>query len=119
MLYLLPIVLGAFLLFQVQPLIARLLLPYVGGGASVWTACMLFFQLLLLVGYAYAHGVSRLKLRQQLLLHCGILALSLLALPIGLAENFSPQSDAPLRQLVMALLLSVGAPYAVLSATGP
>ncbi|MBU1437744.1 MAG: hypothetical protein KKF79_10290, partial [Gammaproteobacteria bacterium] len=79
MLYLLPIVLGAFLLFQVQPLIARLLLPYFGGGASVWTACMLFFQLLLLVGYAYAHGVSRLKLRQQLLLHCGILALSLLA----------------------------------------
>ncbi len=119
MLYLLPVILGAFLLFQVQPLIARLLLPFFGGGASVWTACMLFFQVLLLAGYAYAHGLSKLALRQQLQLHTAILLLSLLALPIGLTEGFSPQAEAPLLQLVVALFLSVGVPYAVLSATGP
>lgn len=119
MLYLLPVILGAFLLFQVQPLIARLLLPLFGGGASVWTACMLFFQVVLLAGYAYAHGLSQLALRRQLQLHCGMLLLSLFALPIGLAADFSPQASAPLLQLVVALSLSVGVPYAVLSATGP
>jgi len=119
MLYLLPVILGAFLLFQVQPLIARLLLPLFGGGASVWTACMLFFQVLLLAGYAYAHGVSRLALRRQLQVHSALLGLSVLTLPIGLGEGFLPQAETPLVQLVLALSVSVGVPYAVLSATGP
>ena len=119
MLYLMPVVLGAFLLFQVQPLIARMLLPSFGGGASVWTACMLFFQVLLLAGYAYAHGLSRMSLRRQFMFHSVVLALSLWALPIGLAEDFMPEPQSPLRQLVVALLLSVGMPYAVLAATGP
>lgn len=119
MLYLLPVILGAFLLFQVQPLIARMLLPAFGGGASVWTACMLFFQVLLLAGYAYAHGLSRVPLNRQLQLHCGVLLLSVLALPIGLAEDFVAEPQAPLLQLVVALFLSVGIPYTVLSATGP
>jgi len=119
MLYLLPVVLGAFLLFQVQPLIARQLLPYFGGGAAIWTACMLFFQVLLLAGYAYAHGLSKLRLRHQLQSHCFVLLLSAVALPIGLPAGFTPSASTPLLQLVSALAMSVGIPYLLLATTGP
>ena len=78
MLYLLPVIVGAFLLFQVQPLIARLLLPLFGGGASVWTACMLFFQTLLLGGYSYAHLLGRyLAPLQQRKVHSLLLVVAL------------------------------------------
>src|SRR5688500_18035567 len=74
---------GAFLLFQVQPLIGKYILPWFGGGPGVWTTCLLFFQTLLLGGYAYAHFSStRLKPRQQVILHLVLLALSLMLLPI-------------------------------------
>src|SRR5437879_6928538 len=76
----LTIFVSALLLFQVQPLIAKLILPWFGGSAAVWTSCMLFFQLVLLGGFAYAHWVSR-RARQQMI-HIALLALSLLALPI-------------------------------------
>src|SRR5450755_3286276 len=72
------ILLSAFLLFQVQPLIAKLILPWFGGSAAVWTTCMLFFQIALLLGYLYAHVTSRtLAPRSQAWLHVGLLALSL------------------------------------------
>ena len=74
---------GAFLLFQVQPLVGKYILPWFGGGPGVWTTCMLFFQLLLLGGYAYAHAVSRyLKPRTQAILHVVLLAAALASLPI-------------------------------------
>ena len=77
------IFLSSFLLFQVQPIIARYILPWFGGSPAVWTACMLFFQLTLLAGYAYAHLISaRLAPRRQYLLHIALLLLSLAALPI-------------------------------------
>src|ERR1700756_431658 len=65
----LTILLGAFLLFQVQPLIAKLILPWFGGSAAVWTSCMLFFQIALLGGYAYAHWVNGLTGRKQAFVH--------------------------------------------------
>src|SRR5271156_4489965 len=67
------IVLSAFLLFQVQPLIAKLILPWFGGSAAVWTSCMLFFQLALLGGYAYAHWISRQSGERQTFFHLGLL----------------------------------------------
>src|ERR1700739_815254 len=75
------ILLSAFLLFQVQPLIAKLILPWFGGTAAVWTSCMLFFQMALLGGYAYAHWLNDQTGRRQTMIHLGLLALSFLSLP--------------------------------------
>ena len=81
--YAATIFLSAFLLFQVQPLIAKFILPWFGGSAAVWSAALLFFQLLLLGGYFYAHCLIRyLKPKRQLWLHAALLAASLLTLPI-------------------------------------
>src|SRR3989442_11825220 len=81
--YALTIFTGAFLLFQVQPLIGKYILPWFGGGPGVWSTCMLFFQVVLLAGYAYAHFSSRwLRPRGQAILHLVLLALALALLPI-------------------------------------
>src|SRR5437764_3081637 len=88
------ILLSAFLLFQVQPLIAKLILPWFGGSAAVWTSCMLFFQMALLGGYAYAHWVIKQPPRRQILVHPGLLALSLLSLPILTSAWWQPQGTA-------------------------
>src|SRR6201996_611213 len=72
------IVVSAFLLFQVQPLIAKLILPWFGGSAAVWTSCMLFFQMALLAGYAYAHWLNERPGRTQTIIHVGLIAVSLL-----------------------------------------
>src|SRR5437763_3657145 len=87
----LTILLSAFLLFQVQPLIAKLILPWFGGSAAVWTSCMLFFQMALLGGYAYAHWVNGRAGRQQTFIHVGLLALSFLSLPILPSAWWKPQ----------------------------
>src|SRR5437899_6714335 len=82
LLYACTIFLSAFLLFQVQPLIAKMILPWFGGSAAVWTACVLFFQLLLLLGYLYSHwSIRYLRPKAQTLLHITVLAPSLLMLP--------------------------------------
>src|SRR5258706_9178506 len=82
------IFLSAFLLFQVQPMMGRYVLPWFGGGPAVWTNCMLFFQVLLLAGYAYAHWLGSLRsARLQVSIHLALLAASLFFLPIG------PRSD--------------------------
>ena len=89
--YAFTIFLSAFLLFQIQPLIGRFALPWFGGGPSIWTTCMLFFQLLLLGGYVYAHLLSeKLTLRSQVVTHIGMLALSLLFLPIIPSNAWKP-----------------------------
>ena len=119
--YALTIFLSAFLLFQVQPLIAKYILPWFGGGPGVWTTCMLFFQVMLLGGYAYAHASSRkLKPRNQVLLHLVLLAIALLLLPIIPRDTLKPagMSD-PTQQILMVLALTVGLPYLVLSGTTP
>ncbi|NUQ00308.1 MAG: fused MFS/spermidine synthase [Armatimonadetes bacterium] len=115
------IFLSAFLLFQVQPLIGKFILPWFGGTPAVWTTCLLFFQVALLGGYAYAHLLaSRLSSRAQGRLHIALLALAALALPIIPSESWKPGGEENPLPLILGLLaVTVGAPYLILSATGP
>jgi hypothetical protein len=119
--YALTIFTGAFLLFQVQPLIGKYILPWFGGGPGVWTTCMLFFQVLLLGGYAYAHFTSRwLKPRTQAVVHLLLLAAALALLPITPNDSWKPHGGGnPTLQILALLAASLGLPYFVLSATGP
>jgi len=112
---------GAFLLFLLQPLIGKFILPWFGGSPAVWTTCMLFFQLVLLGGYAYAHLSARLlKPRWQALLHVALLAAAVLFLPITPAASWKPVSpDQPVWHILSLLFVCVGLPYFVLSTTGP
>jgi protein-L-isoaspartate O-methyltransferase len=112
---------GAFLLFLVQPLIARFILPWFGGGPAVWTTCMLFFQLLLLGGYAYAHfSISQLTPRRQVITHLVLLALAVALLPITPGDAWKPTDGSHAAGHILLLLLGcLGLPYLVLSATGP
>jgi len=120
-LYALTIVVSAFLLFQVQPIIAKIILPWFGGSAAVWTTCMLFFQVVLVLGYLYAHATMRhLKPRMQMLLHIALLAISALALPIYPKIRFQPSgTDDPIMGILGVLAFTVGLPYFLLSTTGP
>ncbi len=115
------IFLNASLLFIVQPLFSKLALPLLGGAPAVWNTSMLVFQSLLLGGYLYAHVTSRwLRQRPQLALHASLLALSLLALPIGIRAGWAPPADgAPVPWLVMLILLGLGAPFLLLSTGAP
>ncbi|RYB95530.1 hypothetical protein EUA93_14980 [Nocardioides oleivorans] len=112
---------GASLLFMVQPLAAKLILPSFGGSATVWSTSSLLFQVLLLAGYVYAHGsTQRLGARWQPRAHLLLLALPLLALPIALPAQAAPSAgDSPVLWLLRTLVLMVGLPFAVLSTTGP
>ncbi|MBI5766461.1 MAG: fused MFS/spermidine synthase [Verrucomicrobia bacterium] len=112
---------GAFLLFQVQPLIGKYILPWFGGGPGVWTTCMLFFQLLLLGGYAYAHFLSKhLRPRTQVIVHLVLLGAALVSLPITPGDHWKPTpSENPAWQILALLAANLGLPYLVLSATGP
>jgi SAM-dependent methyltransferase len=119
--YAVTIFLSAFLLFQVQPLIAKMILPWFGGSASVWTTCMLFFQLVLLLGYVYSHWVVQsLSAKRQSYLHIALIFLSLLILPIQPSQAWQPVgNENPTVQILGLLLVSIGLPYFVLSTTGP
>jgi len=112
---------SAFLLFLVQPIIAKQILPWFGGNASVWTVCMVFFQLLLLGGYAYADALVRRCLpRTQAILHSVLLAASLAFLPILAAESWKPAPDTePTARILLLLVSTIGLPYFLLSTTGP
>jgi hypothetical protein len=116
------IFLSAFLLFQVQPLMGRYILPWFGGGPAVWTDCMLFFQVLLLAGYAYAHWLgSRRGTRFGAWVHIGLLAASFVFLPVARrVDVWKPLSSAdPSGRILLLLVATVGGPYFLLSATGP
>ena len=116
------IFLSAFLLFQIQPMMGRFVLPWFGGGPAVWTNCLLFFQVLLLAGYAYAHWLgSRASARLQGSLHIALLAASLLFLPIApRLDWWKPASSAdPSRQILLLLATTISGPYLMLAATGP
>ncbi len=112
---------GAFLLFQVQPVIGKYILPWFGGSPGVWTTCLLFFQTLLLGGYAYAHFSSKyLKPRSQAILHVALLVASLSLGGIVPSESWkSHVSGDPTWQILLLLCATIGLPYFVLSATGP
>jgi hypothetical protein len=119
--YAFTIFLSAFLLFQVQPLVGKRILPWFGGTPAVWTTCMLFFQVMLLAGYAYAHlVVQRLSPRMQMLAHFGLLAATLVFLPIGPTNDWKPTGNAgPTTSILLMLSASIGLPYFLLSSTGP
>jgi spermidine synthase len=119
--YALTIFLGAFLLFQVQPLIGKYILPWFGGGPGVWTTCMLFFQVVLLGGYAYAHLISKkFRPRAQAMVHLGLLVVALSLLPITPADSWKPQGlENPTLHILLLLAVCLGLPYLVLAATGP
>ncbi len=119
--YAATIFLSAFLLFQVQPLIAKFILPWFGGSAAVWSAALLFFQLLLLIGYLYAHCLIRyLKARQQMWVHGTLLLISFLTLPIIPAAHWKPDGGGdPTLRILLLLGGTIGLPYMLLSATSP
>jgi hypothetical protein len=116
-LYALCISLSAFLLFQVQPLVAKEILPWFGGSAGVWTTCMLFFQLLLLAGYGYAHWLSRSHRR---FVHAGLLLVSVLMFRIIPFDRWRPtDGEYPVLRILALLTATVGVPYFALAATSP
>jgi SAM-dependent methyltransferase len=119
--YAATIFLSSFLLFLVQPLIARQILPWFGGTAAVWTTCMLFFQTLLLAGYAYAHATNaKLRPRTQALLHSVLLAVALAMLPIAPNDIWKPGgAEEPISRILLVLMATVGLPYLLLASTSP
>ncbi|CAA9423279.1 MAG: Bll6585 protein, partial [uncultured Ramlibacter sp.] len=121
LLYALTIFTSAFLLFLVQPILAKQILPWFGGSAAVWTTCLVFFQFVLLLGYTYSDWTSRkLKPRTQSILHIGLLLASLLVLPILADPSWKPQGDGdPALKILGLLVVTIGLPYLLLSTTGP
>ena len=115
------IFLSAFLLFQVQPLLSKSILPWFGGTPSVWTTCMLFFQTLLFAGYTYAHLLSRkLSPRGQLFVHAGLIVAAVCLLPIAPSEHWKPTGEEnPALWIIALLAANVGLPFFILSSTGP
>jgi SAM-dependent methyltransferase len=121
LLYACTIFTSAFLLFLVQPVIAKQILPWFGGSAAVWTTCLVFFQVALLAGYAYSDFTTRkLKTREQVLLHIALLAASLAVLPIVADTSWKPAGDEdPGLRILGLLLATIGLPYFLLATTGP
>lgn len=115
------IFLGAFLVFQVQPIISKAILPWFGGSPSVWTTCMLFFQVMLMAGYGYAHFVSRkLSVRNFTIVHFALLTIALVFLPITPAEFWKPiAGEEPTVRLLLLLLVTISLPYLLLSSSSP
>ncbi|MCC7051990.1 MAG: fused MFS/spermidine synthase [Gemmatimonadaceae bacterium] len=120
-LYAITLFVAGALLFLVQPMFAKMVLPLFGGAPAVWNTAMVFYQVLLLAGYLYAYGVRRwLSARQQVLLHLALLAVPLVALPIGARVSLVPPSGAsPVPWLLAMLFAGVGAPFFVVSITSP
>ena len=120
MIYAATIFLSSFLLFLVQPLIARLILPWFGGSAAVWTTCMLFFQVVLLAGYAYAHALGKVAGRRQPIVHTILLIAALATLPIMPVESWKPAGgQEPITRILLLLGATVGLPYFLLASTSP
>jgi len=128
--YALTIFLGAFLLFQIEPIVAKYILPWFGGAPTVWTTCLLFFQTLLLAGYTYAHLIcTKLSPRRQITIHLGLITICIVVMmfsallwksPIMPRASWKPVSeDFPAARILLMLSASIGLPYFALSATAP
>src|SRR5215470_15042638 len=121
LLYGVTLFVGATLLFAMQPMVGKMILPLLGGTPAVWSTCMVFFQAALLGGYAYAHLTSaRLRLSRQVVLHLIVLALPFLVLPLGVNPRLLRGGEAnPVLDVLTLLTASVGLPFLVVSATAP
>ncbi|MSP98206.1 MAG: hypothetical protein EXR29_13530 [Betaproteobacteria bacterium] len=118
--YAATIFLSSFLLFLVQPIIAKQILPWFGGSAAVWTTCLVFFQAVLVGGYAYADLTTRLGPRRQAMLHIALLGVSVVCLPILASTGWKPHGDEdPVGRILLLLGASIGLPYFLLSTTTP
>ena len=122
-LYSLTLLLSACLLFVVQPMMGKMILPLLGGAPAVWNTCLVFYEAVLLLGYAYAHFSTRwLGARRQAALHLGLMVLPFLVLPIHVSDQILrhlPRSDNPTLWLVVCLATTAGLPFLVVSATAP
>ena len=112
--------LGSGLLFLVEPMVSKLLLPHLGGAASVWNTAIVFFQVTLLLGYGWAHiSIRKLGPKRHVLLQASLLLVSLLALPIAIPDGWSPGTAPPALWAVAVLVVAVGGPFFVLSTSSP
>lgn len=119
-LYAVTVIVGACLLFLVQPLIAKIILPWFGGTSAVWSAALVFFQACVLGGYSYAHWLSQVSPRRQSLIHGALLIISCLMLPILPSEALRPDGTGdPALQILLLLTVTVGLPSVMLSSTSP
>ncbi len=112
---------SATLMFVIQPLFGKLLLPLLGGTPAVWNTCMVFYQMILFLGYLYAHFLTgKLEKTRQIQVHIAILVISLAALPIALPDGISPPTEInPTFWLIWILLIAIGLPFFVVSTTAP
>jgi len=111
---------SAGLLFMVQPMFAKMLLPLLGGTPAVWNASMLFFQTALLAGYAYAHySIRKLGVRRQVVLHLALVGASLAFLPVAVPDGWQPRGENPAIWLLAILTVAIGLPFFVVSTTSP
>ncbi len=118
--YTATIFLSALLLFLVQPMFAKMMLPLLGGSPSVWNTALVFYQAALLAGYAYAHFATRWAgIRRQAMIHIPLLAVPLIVLPIHLSSTHPPVETTPIPWLLLTMLVSVGLPFFLLSASSP
>lgn len=119
--YAIAVFVGAFLLFQVQPLMGKFILPWFGGSPDVWTTCMLFFQLFLLLGYLYAHLiVSHLPTRLQVIVHTILIIAAVATVKIIPESTWKPTgTENPIIHIMTLLAICIGLPYFILSSTGP
>ncbi|MBC7522111.1 MAG: hypothetical protein H7268_13590, partial [Sandarakinorhabdus sp.] len=114
------VLVGSFLLFLIQPMFARMVLPRLGGSPSVWNVAMLFYQGALLGGYLYAHALQRLALRSQVLVHLALLGLAALFLPIAAADWLpDPGTTPPALWLLALLAVSIGPVFFMVSSQAP
>lgn len=118
-LFVLTILVGSFLLFQVQPMVARMVLPKLGGAPAVWNSAMLVYQALLLGGYAYAHWLGRFAVRRQAIIHLVLFVVAALWLPIGIAQIAPPGPGQEALWVPLLLLASIGPVFFVVSAQAP
>ena len=122
LLFAITLFLSSSLLFVVQPMIAKMVLPLLGGTPAVWNTCMVFFQAMLLAGYLYSHASTRwLRFQHQVILHIVLLSAAFLALPIVIATQHSepPSDGTPIGWLLRVLLVTIGIPFFLVSSSGP
>src|SRR4051794_23652297 len=115
----LTILLSAALLFTVEPLVGKALLPLAGGTPAVWTTCLLFFQAALLAGYTYAHALARLRPRVQALIHVPVITVALVSLPIVIKPDWFVEINQPVLGLLAVLARTIGLPFFALATTAP